>query len=128
VILGVKLSLWMALPFPSSVHAKGDLVDSNDPTCCGSEPKSTTFVTTRYSYVFSDSCHLMQTRLAMRVSVPWTGVGTFAHLTGQAAEDILVPAPKISEPSRPYGRFKSTMHCSADPWLNPTVQCHPIVP
>lgn len=123
---GVGLSL--TLLSPSGLQAKGELVGAGDPNCYGSEPKNATFVATRYTYVFSGSCNLTQTRLAIRVSVPWTGVGTFDPTTGQAAEDIIVPAPKISEPSRPYGRFKATMHCSADPWLNPTAQCDQIVP
>ncbi len=127
-LVGIGLSLWGALLLPSGAQAKGELVASSDPNCYGSEPKNATFVATRYTYVFSGSCNLTQTRLALRVSVPWTGVGTFDPTTGQAAEDIIVPAPKISEPSRPYGRFKATMHCSADPWLNPTAQCDQIVP
>ena len=126
LIAGIGFSLTVLSPLEA--HAKGDLVAPNDPTCYGSEPKNATFVATRYTYIFSGSCNLAQTRLAIRVSVPWTGVGTFDPTTGQAAEDILVPAPKISEPSRPYGRFKTTMHCSSDPWLNPTVQCDQIVP
>lgn len=126
LIAGIGFSLTVLSPLEA--HAKDDLVAPNDPTCYGSEPKNATFVATRYTYIFSGSCNLAQTRLAIRVSVPWTGVGTFDPTTGQAAEDILVPAPKISEPSRPYGRFKTTMHCSSDPWLNPTVQCDQIVP
>ncbi|ODT46349.1 MAG: hypothetical protein ABS70_01000 [Nitrospira sp. SCN 59-13] len=122
------VGLLLTLFSPSGAQAKGDLVGSGDPNCFGSEPKNATFVATRYTYIFSGSCNLAQTRLAIRVSVPWTGVGTFDPATGQAAEDILVPPPKISEPSRPYGRFKATMRCSADPWLNPTVQCDQIVP
>ena len=126
LLAGIGFSLTVLSPLEA--HAKDDLVAPNDPTCYGSEPKNATFVATRYTYIFSGSCNLAQTRLAIRVSVPWTGVGTFDPTTGQAAEDILVPAPKISEPSRPYGRFKTTMHCSSDPWLNPTVQCDQIVP
>ncbi len=128
LVVGIGLALSGAVLFPSGAQAKGELVASSDPDCFGSEPKNVTFVSTRYTYVFTGSCSLAQTRLAIRVSVPWTGVGTFDPTTVQAAEDILVPAPKISEPSRPYGRFKTTMHCSSDPWLNPTVQCDQIVP
>ncbi|MFO0730997.1 MAG: hypothetical protein U0361_08395 [Nitrospiraceae bacterium] len=128
LLVGIGLFLWSPLLLPSAAQAKGELISFNDPNCYGSEPKNATFVATRYTYVFTGSCDLAQTRLAIRVSVPWTGVGTFDPATGQAAEDIIVPAPKISEPSRPYGRFKATMHCSVDPWLNPTVQCDQIVP
>ena len=39
-----------------------------------------------------------------------------------------MPAPRIDEPSRPYGHFQATMHCSSDPWLNPNIKCDHIVP
>ncbi len=56
-------------------------------------------------------------------------MGTYDPPTGQTKEDIIVPAPRIDQPSRPYGRFLVTMHCSnADPWLFSGVTCDQISP
>jgi hypothetical protein len=122
------LGLTLNLTSSTSVLAKGELVGGPGIGCYGGEPKNATFTATRYTYIFSGSCTLLQTRYDIKGSVPWTAVGTYDPATGQAAEDILVPAPRTDQPSRPYGRFQASMHCSADPWLNPNVKCDHIVP
>ena len=82
-----------------------------------------TFSPAPFTYVFGGICNLIHTRLSVPVDVPWTGVGTYDPSTGKTTEDINVPAPAINQPSRPYGRFLASMHCSADPWLNANVTC-----
>lgn len=128
IFCGLCLGLTLNLALSNSALAKGELVGGNGIGCYGSEPKNATFTATRYTYIFSGSCTLLQTRYDIKGSVPWTGVGTYDPATGQATEDILVPAPRTDQPSRPYGRFQASMHCSADPWLNPNVKCDHIVP
>jgi hypothetical protein len=106
----------------------GELIFAPDTGCYGGPPKNVTFTPARFTYVFTGSCTLLQTRANLPVEVPWTGVGTYDPPTGRTAEDIIVPAPRIDQPSRPYGRFQATMHCSRDPWLNPDVKCDQIAP
>lgn len=110
------------------VRGSGELLSVDDHSCYGSGPKNVTFTPTRFTYVFSGSCTLTHTRLNLDVTAPWTGVGTYDPPTGHTAEDIIVPAPRIDQASRPYGRFQATMHCPADPWLNPNVTCDHVVP
>jgi len=100
----------------------------DDPNCMGAAPQSADFKTVPYTYVFTGVCDLTITRLQIPTKVIWTGVGRWDPTKGQAFEDIIVPAPRIDEPSRPYGRFTATMHCNADPWLNPSMKCNQISP
>ncbi|GKS57227.1 hypothetical protein YTPLAS18_07540 [Nitrospira sp.] len=111
---------------PSSVLASGILLPPTDP-CLNKAPQNVNFSKVPRTYIFTGTCNLMQTRLAVNVDVPWTGVGTYDPATGKAAEDIIVPPPTISQPSRPYGRFLATMHCAADPWLDANVKCDQVV-
>ena len=122
------LCLWLTVALPHVMFGSGHLDGYDDHGCSAGDPKNATFTSTRFTYVFAGTCLLTQTRANLDVTVPWTGVGTYDPPTGHTAEDIIVPAPRIDQPSRPYGRFQATMHCSADPWLNPNIKCYHIVP
>lgn len=128
VFIAAGLCLWLSAIVPHEALGSGELIPGDDHGCYGDEPKNANFTSTRFTYVFTGSCQLAHTRLNFDVSVPWTGVGTYDPPIGQAKEDIIVPAPRIDQPSRPYGRFLAVMHCSADPWLNPYVKCDHILP
>src|SRR5713226_6633327 len=121
--------LWLSCTVPDRVLASGELVAGNDYGCWGPGPQNPNpFTPAKFTYVFAGSCALAQTRLNLDVSVPWTGVGNYEPATGNTSEDIIVPAPRIDQPSRPYGRFIVTMHCGGDPWLNQNVTCDRIAP
>ena len=120
--------LWLSMTLPHNAHGSGELIAADDHYCYGTGPQNATFTPARYTYVSAGDCNLTQTRLNLDVTVHWSGVGTYDPPTGRAAEDIIVPAPRIDQPSRPYGHFQVTMHCTADPWLNFTVKCDHIVP
>lgn len=91
--------------------------------CYGRAPQSATFTNQKSTYVFTGKCDLLRTRLNLRTTAPWTGTGTYEPATGRTTEDIIVPAPRLDEPSRPYGRFQAAMRCSADPWLTTKLTC-----
>ncbi len=120
--------LWLSIAFSKEARGSGELIPADDHGCYGNGPATVTFTETRFTYVSAGDCYLTQTRLNLDVTVHWTGVGTYDPRTGQTAEDIIVPAPRIDQPSRPYGRFQASMRCSRDPWLNPDVKCDRIVP
>jgi hypothetical protein len=122
------LCFFAGMGSPRISFGSGELIPASDLGCYGAGPANVNFTPTRYTYVFSGSCYLLQTRLNLPVTVPWTGVGNYDPTTGQSSEDIIVPAPRIDQPSRPYGRFLASMHCSADPWLNPNMKCDHISP
>lgn len=79
-------------------------------------------------YQFSGECTLRHTRLKLLTTAPWTATGTFDPKTTSTSEDIVVPAARIDQPSRPYGRFQAKMHCPSDPWLTQNIACNGIVP
>jgi hypothetical protein len=128
LLIALALTVWLNVGMLGESMGSGELIPGDDHGCYGGDPKNATFTTTRYTYVFTGSCLLTHTRLNLDVSVPWTGVGTYDPPSGRAAEDIIVPAPRIDQPSRPYGRFLAVMHCSSDPWLNSNVKCDHNVP
>jgi len=121
VALTICVGLTISLPY--GAYGSGVLIAPDDHGCYGNGPATATFTETRFTYVSDGNCSLTHTRLNLDVTVHWTGVGTYDPRTGQAGEDIIVPAPRIDQPSRPYGRFQAAMHCSRDPWLNPNVKC-----
>lgn len=118
----------LGVTWSHDVLGSGELLPVDDHGCYGDGPQNVTFTPTRYTYVSAGQCTLAHTRLNLNVTVHWTGVGTYDPRSGQTAEDIIVPAPRIDEPSRPYGHFQAVMHCSSDPWLNPGVKCDHIAP
>ncbi|HJT21152.1 MAG TPA: hypothetical protein VJ746_11815 [Nitrospira sp.] len=126
---GLMLCLCLSIASPQATSGSGVLQQPDEHGCSDAgDPKNVTFTPTRFTYVFAGTCTLTQTRGNLDVTVPWTGVGTYDPPTGRTAEDIIVPAPRIDQPSRPYGRFQATMHCSRDPWLNPDIKCDRIAP
>lgn len=94
-------------------------------------PVKSFFTKAKHSYVFQGSCDLTHTRAQLPVTVVWTAEGTYERTTGIATEVFSVPAPKPSEPSRPYGTFRSAFRCKTDPWLfarpnHTRMECDPI--
>jgi hypothetical protein len=128
LVIALLVTAWLNVGLVPKAFGTGELIGGDDTGCYGVDPSNITFTSARFTYVFTGSCHLLQTRANLPVVVPWTGVGTYDPPTGHTAEDIIVPAPRIDQPSRPYGRFQATMHCSRDPWLNPDVKCDHIAP
>ncbi len=129
--IALALCLWLTIAPPRDAWGSGELLPVDPvPDCYGDGPKNATFTPARSTYSFAGSCPLTlaQTRANLPVTVPWTGVGTYDPPTGSTTEDIDVPAPRPDQPSRPYGHFHTTMHCSSDPWLNPTIRCDNITP
>lgn len=125
----LALCLWFSLRFPSHVSASADFgAGPEPPTCMGSPPKTANFASLPYSYGFTGTCDLSITRLAFPFTVVWTGTGNYDPRNGQTYEQIVIPAPRIDEPSRLYGTFTVRMHCSADPWLTPSIRCDQIAP
>lgn len=122
------LSVWSTFAPPNAANASGELVPGDDHGCYGDGPQNATFTSTRFTYVSAGYCTLARTRLNLDVTVHWTGVGNYDPRNGQTTEDIIVPAPRIDEPSRPYGHFQAAMHCARDPWLNPDMKCDHIAP
>lgn len=120
--------LLLFLVTPCTLLGSGDLLWVGDRECYGHLPQKATFGSTLSTYQFSGKCDLYQTRLNLPTTAPWTGTGTYEPATGRTTEDVIVPAPRIDEPSRPYGRFQATMHCIADPWLTTHLKCTKIVP
>jgi len=127
-LITLKVCFCLTVALSQAAYGSGELVPGDDHGCYGNGPENATYTPTRFTYVSAGYCSLTRTRLNLDVTVHWTGVGTYDPATGQTAEDIIVPAPRIDEPSRPYGHFQATLHCSADPWLNPNIQCDHIVP
>ncbi len=126
---GLALCLWLGFGLAPDASGSGILLPGYDPPCIDrSQIQQATFTPARFTYVFTGSFPLAITRLNLPTKAPWTGVGTYEPATGQTHEDIIVPAPRIDQPSRPYGRFLVTMHCNADPWLNPYIKCDQISP
>jgi len=127
--IGFAVCLWLGLAWPQETLGSGELVGVafDDHGCYGNGPTNATFTSTSAKYVFAGSCLLTHTRLNLDVAAPWTGVGTYDPSTGRTQENISVPPPAINQPSRPYGTFQAVMHCSADPWLNPTIRCDSVV-
>lgn len=128
IVLACGACLWLSVTLPQGAQGSGELIGVDDHNCYGNGPQNATFTPTRYTYVSAGDCNLTQTRLNLDVTAHWTGVGTYDPPTKRAAEDIIVPAPRIDQPSRPYGHFVATMHCAADPWLNPNITCDHIAP
>ena len=129
LVLGFVVCFCFSLKFPPFASGSADFgAGGDDPNCIGAAPQSADFKSVPYAYTFTGVCDLALTRLNLPVRVIWTGVGRWDPTKGQAFEDIIVPAPRIDEPSRPYGRFTATMHCNADPWLNPNITCDHISP
>lgn len=122
-VLGLSLFLGAALAARQEAAGSGTLLEVESAGCYGAAPKSVTFTPARTSYVFGGACDLAHTRLHLPITVPWTGTASYEPATGRAIEDITVPAPLISQPSRPYGRFQASMHCPVDPWVNVNVIC-----
>ena len=123
-LIGLVLCVLLYMALPPRALASGTLLEiSPDDACLHQTPQRVTFSPAPFTYVFGGICNLVHTRLSLPVNVPWTGVGTYDPVTGKTTEDINVPAPAISQPSRPYGRFLASMHCSADPWLDANVKC-----
>ncbi|HJT21151.1 MAG TPA: hypothetical protein VJ746_11810 [Nitrospira sp.] len=120
--------LWFSVTFPQSAQGSGELIGVQASACYGNGPQSATFTPTRYTYASTGDCDLAQTRLNLPVTVHWTGSGTYDPPTGRASENIIVPPPRIDQPSRPYGQFQAVMHCAKDPWLNVDVTCDHIAP
>ncbi len=128
-LFSLTLCLWLGFGLPPDASGSGELVGYDDPGCYDAGAlKNATFTPARFTYVFAGTCDLAITRLNLPTKVPWTGVGTYDPPTGQTKEDIIVPTPRLDQPSRPYGRFQATMHCNADPWLNPNITCDQISP
>ncbi len=124
LISAVLLCLLLSIASPPNVLGSGTLLEIGpDDACLHQTPQRVTFSPAPFTYVFAGVCNLIHTRLSLPVNVPWTGVGTYDPTTGKTTEDINVPAPAISQPSRPYGRFLASMHCSADPWQDAHVKC-----
>jgi len=85
--------------------------------CRDSTLTAYSFASTPFTYRFSGNCYLLNTRYALPITVPWTGVGTFDPVSGKVTEEINIPEPTAAQPSRPYGRFAASMHCGGkDPW------------
>jgi hypothetical protein len=126
-VLGLALPLGVALVASRDVSASGDLLTIAADECYGAAPKSVTFTPTKTSYTFGGACDLTQTRAHLPITVPWTATASYEPATGRAIEDIIVPPPLISQPSRLYGTFHSSMHCAADPWVNASVTCDQVV-
>lgn len=124
----LTLCLCLSLTLPYGALGSGELIPADDHGCYGNGPENATFTPTRFTYVSAGYCTLTHTRLNLDVTVHWTGLGNYDPRTGQTAEDIIVPAPRLDQPSRPYGHFQAVMHCSRDPWLNPDVKCDHIAP
>ncbi len=121
--------VWFTVGFLASASGSATFGSApEDPNCMGAAPQNADFKTIPYTYVFTGVCDLTITRLQIPTKVIWTGVGRYNPTNGQSFEDIIVPAPRIDEPSRPYGRFTATMHCKTDPWLNPSIKCDQISP
>lgn len=92
-------------------------IGPDDPCYYKQAFRKATFTPARYTYEFTGTCDLVHTRLALPTRVPWTAVGTYDPPSGATTEVITVPAPAISEPSRPYGQFRASLRCVNDPWL-----------
>jgi len=89
--------------------------------CRDSTLTAYSFASTPFTYRFSGNCYLLNTRYALPITVPWTGVGTFDPASGKVTEEINIPEPTAAQPSRPYGRFTASMHCGGkDPWREAT--------
>lgn len=124
LIFALLFCVVLSIASPSRVLGSGTLLEIGpDDACLHQTPQRVTFSPAPFTYVFAGICNLVHTRLSLPVNVPWTGVGTYDPTTGKTTEDINVPAPAISQPSRPYGRFLASMHCSADPWQDANVKC-----
>lgn len=133
-----NLVLCVVLTVASPQGASGKhtvlILPDNPDYCWKFAPQKVTLSPLPITYAFTGTCNLVRTRLALPITVPFTAVGTYDPTNGKTTEEINVPAPKISEPSRPYGRFSASMRCNIDPWLNskrlnqapyvdPNVQC-----
>ena len=119
--------LFLTVTVPHHVSASGYILDLGpDNFCYKKAPHKVTFAPPPFTYVFTGTCNMLHTRAQLPVDVPWTVVGTYDPATGKTTEDINVPPPTISQPSRPYGRFLATMRCAADPWRDPRVLCDQI--
>jgi hypothetical protein len=96
-------------------------------------PAKAHFTTTKHQYLFRGTCHVARLRIDhpagkpyfIPVTAPFTAEGYFEPQSGVATEIFTVPEPKMSEPSRPWGTFRSSFRCEKDPWLN-DVTCEPI--
>ena len=132
LLMTLTVCLWLTCALPHRAFGSPDFSAGPDSYgCLGPGPQNQNpnpFTPTKFTYVFAGSCSMAQTSLNLNVKVPWTGVGTYEPATGKASEDIIVPAPRIDQPSRPYGRFIVTMHCRTDPWLDPNSICDHISP
>lgn len=125
------LLFWLIGSTPPVVWGSGDFLPLDEPECYGGLPKKASFTAATsawHTYSFSGKCGLLHTRLHLQTFAPWTGTGTYNPATGQTTEDVVVPAARLDEPSRPYGRFQTTMHCASDPWLTIKIKCTRIVP
>lgn len=112
---------------PQGALAKGTLLDADPVYCVKIIPQKVTFSPAPPAYSFTGTCDLAHTRLYLPIQVPYTAVGTYDPTTGNTTEDINVPAPAINQPSRPYGRFFTSMRCPADPWRTRQVLCDQVV-
>jgi len=122
-----RLSLWAAavcftfiLASVREASGSGVIVDIQSvpqDVCRDSTLTTYSFASTPFTYRFSGNCYLLNTRYALPITVPWTGVGTFDPVSGKVTEEINIPEPTAAQPSRPYGRFTASMHCGGkDPW------------
>jgi hypothetical protein len=117
LLFNLVLAAALTIMFPHSASASGAFGAPEDDACLPITLQKVTVAPV--TYTFSGVCNLAHTRLALPIKVPYTAIGTYDAATGKTIEDLNIPPPPISEPSRPYGRFYATMHCAADPWRNP---------
>ncbi|HEY3197536.1 MAG TPA: hypothetical protein VGJ57_05950 [Nitrospirales bacterium] len=125
LLFSLLLTVVLTITSPPSVLASGSFGEEADNNACN--PFTLQKVTVApVTYSFTGICNLVHTRLAVPVKVPYTAIGTYDPATGKTTEDINVPAPAINEPSRPYGRFSSSMHCATDPWRDGQGNCNEV--
>jgi len=125
--MALLLWCWESFAAPQGALSSGELFGVDDLGCSGGLPQRATFTSASSTYAFTGSCLLTATRSNSDATFPWTGAGAYDPSPGGATEKLTVPAPKISEPSRPYGTFQAVMHCGADPRPNADVRCDHIV-
>ena len=119
-----NLAFCVLLVFSGHADAKGTVLElPPDDPCYSLSFRKATFTPAPYKYEFAGTCNLVHTRAAFPITVSWTAVGTYDPATGATTEVITVPPPLISEPSRPYGEFRASLHCVNDPWRAKAPQC-----